>query len=331
MKQTSGTVATSRTKEGRAERAPAPPPPHFTEIISPNPGIDFLRWAPFAIIGTWLFIFAGLVGVWYHGGLNYGIDFAGGTLVQVRFAKPTSVADVRAALGKTNLKEVVVQNVGAAGQEFQVRVLGSGEETEMSDADSVKGGLRDAFGEGTYDVLRVERVGPKVGKDLWRQATLAVLFATLMMGTYIAFRFDLRFGVGAAVALIHDVLFTVAALSIAHMEFDLTTVAGLLTVVGFSVHDTVIISDRIRENMRKLRKESLASLINLSVNETLSRTIITNGTAITVTGALFLLGGSTIHSFAFTLLIGFIVGTYSSIYIASPVVLFMERWRSGSR
>ena len=191
-----------------------------------------------------------------------------------------------------------------AGQEFQVRVLGSGEETEMADADSVKGGLRDAFGEGTYDVLRVERVGPKVGKDLWRQATQAVLFATLIMGTYIAFRFDLRFGVGAAVALIHDVLFTVAALSIAHMEFDLTTVAGLLTVVGFSVHDTVIISDRIRENMRKLRKESLASLINLSVNETLSRTIITNGTAITVTGALFLLGGSTIHSFAFTLLIG---------------------------
>jgi len=284
MKQTSGTVATSRTKEGREERVSAAPPPHFTEIISPNPGIDFLRWAPFAIIGTWLFILAGLAGVWYHGGLNYGIDFAGGTLVQVRFAKPTSVADVRAALGRPDLKEVVVQDVG-----------------------------------------------PKVGKDLWRQATLAVLFATLMMATYIAFRFDLRFGVGAAVALIHDVLFTVAALSIAHMEFDLTTVAGLLTVVGFSVHDTVIISDRIRENLRKLRKESLASLINLSVNETLSRTIITNGTAITVTGALFLLGGSTIHSFAFTLLIGFIVGTYSSIYIASPVVLFMERWRGGSR
>jgi len=236
---------------------------------------------------------------------------------------------VRAALSRPDLKEVIVQDVGGGGKEFQVRVLGSGEETQMADADSVKNSLRDAFGEGTYDVLRVERVGPKVGKDLWRQATLAVLVATIMMGIYIAFRFDLRFGVGAAVALIHDVLFTVAALSLAHMEFDLTTVAGLLTVVGFSVHDTVIISDRIRENLRKLRKENLASLINLSVNETLSRTIITNGTAITVTGALFLLGGSTIHSFAFTLLIGFIVGTYSSIYIASPVVLLMERWRAG--
>jgi len=329
MKQNPGTVAT-RPKAGREERAPTAPP-HFTELISPNPGIDFLRWAPIAIAGTWLFILLGLASVWYHGGLNYGIDFAGGTLVQVRFAKPESVADVRAGLSRADLKEVIVQDVGGGGKEFQIRVLGSGEETEMADADSVKNGLRDAFGEGTYDVLRVERVGPKVGKDLWRQATLAVLVATIMMGIYIAFRFDLRFGVGAAVALIHDVLFTVAALSLAHMEFDLTTVAGLLTVVGFSVHDTVIISDRIRENLRKLRKENLASLINLSVNETLSRTIITNGTAITVTGALFLLGGSTIHSFAFTLLIGFIVGTYSSIYIASPVVLLMERWRAGSR
>ncbi len=329
MKQNSGTVATG-AKAGREERAPAAPP-HFIELISPNPGIDFLRWAPIAIAATWLFILAGLAGVWYHGGLNYGIDFAGGTLVQVRFAKPASVADVRAALSRPDLKEVVVQDVGGGGKEFQIRVLGSGEEAEMADADSVKGGLRDTFGEGTYDVLRVERVGPKVGKDLWRQATLAVLVATTMMGIYIAFRFDVRFGVGAAVALIHDVLFTVAALSLAHMEFDLTTVAGLLTVVGFSVHDTVIISDRIRENLRKLRKENLASLINLSVNETLSRTIITNGTAITVTGALFLLGGSTIHSFAFTLLIGFIVGTYSSIYIASPVVLLMERWRTGTR
>ena len=149
-----------------------------------------------------------------------------------------------------------------------------------------------------------------------------------MMGAYIAFRFDLRFGVGAAVALLHDVLITIAALSIAHMEFDLTTVAGLLTVVGFSVHDTVIISDRIRENIRKMRKESLASIINLSINETLSRTLDherhrDHGDR----RALPPRRQHVIHSFAFTLLIGFIVGTYSSIYIASPVVLFMERRR----
>src|SRR5262249_56649388 len=135
-----------------------------------------------------------------------------------------------------------------SGKEFQIRVVGGGEEADLANADSVKTGLRDRFGEGSYDVLRVERVGPRVGRDLWRQATLAVLVATLMMGAYIAFRFDLRFGVGAAVALIHDLLFTLAALSLAHMEVDLTTVAGLLTVVRFSVHDTVLISDRIPPN-----------------------------------------------------------------------------------
>jgi len=326
MKQPSGT-AVSKSPTARKEQAAPVSPPRFTELIPPNPGIDFLRWAPFAIGATWLFILAGLASIYWHGGLNYGIDFAGGTLVQVRFSENVSIGDVRGALGRADLREVVVQDVGGGGREFQIRVQGGVDESGMGDADSVKTGLRERFGEGSYDVLRVERVGPRVGKDLWRQATLAVLFATLVMGIYIAFRFDLRFGVGAAVALVHDVLFTVAALSIAHMEFDLTTVAGLLTVVGFSVHDTVIISDRIRENLRKLRKERLAPLINLSVNETLSRTIITNGTAIVVTGSLFLLGGSTIHSFAFTLLIGFIVGTYSSIYIASPVVLLMERWR----
>ena len=139
------------------------------------------------------------------------------------------------------------------------------------------------FGEGTYDVLRVETVGPKVGKDLWRQRDPGrARSRPLVMGVYIAFRFDFRFGVGAAVALVHDVLMTLGALSIANMEFDLTTVAALLTVVGYSVHDTVIVSDRIRENMRKMRRESLATIINLSINETLSRTIITSGTAILV-------------------------------------------------
>src|SRR5262249_29156249 len=163
---------------------------------------------------------------------------AGGTLVQARFAQATSVADVRAALVRPDLKEVVVQDVGGGGREVQIRGLGGGGGAGMSEPGSVESRLRGGLGESAEAVVRVERVGPKVGKDLWRQATLAVLFATLMMGTYIAFRFDLRFGVGAAVALIHDVLFTVAALSVAHMEFDLTTVAGLLTVVGFSVHDT---------------------------------------------------------------------------------------------
>jgi preprotein translocase subunit SecF len=221
----------------------------------------------------------------------------------------------------------VVQDVGQGATEFQIRVLGAEQGGSTAVSDAIKNGLKEKFGEGTYDVLRVETVGPKVGKDLWRDATLAVLFATLVMGAYIAVRFDWRFGIGAAVALIHDVLMTLGALSLFNMEFDLSTVAALLTVVGYSVHDTVIVSDRIRENMRKMRRESLATIMNLSINETLSRTLITSGTAILVTAALFVLGGSVIHSFAFALLVGFVVGTYSSIYVASPIVLYLERDR----
>jgi preprotein translocase subunit SecF len=155
---------------------------------------------------------------------------------------------------------------------------------------------------------------------------LAVIFATVLMGIYIAVRFDARFGLGAAVALAHDVLVTVGALVVTQMEFDLTAVAALLTVVGFSVNDTVVISDRIRENMRKRRRDALPAIINDSINETLSRTIITSGTAILVVVVLFLLGGDVIHSFAFSLLVGFVAGVYSSVYVAAPIVLWLERW-----
>ena len=321
MKGERGTMATRQTQA--AEKAPATEH-HFLEILPPGLSIDFVGMRFKMLIASWALILAGLVSIWLHGGLNYGIDFAGGTMVHVKFDHQTPIADLRAALSRPELKEVVVQDVGQGGTEFQVRVLGGVEGGSATVADAIKAGLKDKFGEGSYDVLRVETVGPKVGKDLWRDATLAVLFATLIMAAYIAFRFELRFGVGAAVALVHDVLMTLGALSLANMEFDLTTVAALLTVVGYSVHDTVIVSDRIRENMRKMRRDSLATIINVSINETLSRTLITSGTAILVTAALFVLGGSVIHSFAFALLVGFVVGTYSSIYVASPIVLYLE-------
>ena len=315
-----------RTMTGRsAGRAdvPAPVEHRFLELIPPNLAIDFVGMRFKMLIASWTVILIGLASIYFRGGLNYGIDFVGGTMVQVKFTQPTSAADLRGALARSDLREVVVQDVGRGGLEFQVRVLGA-EQGSSTIADGIKTSLRDKFGEGTYDILRVETVGPKVGRDLWRQATLAVAFATVVMGLYIAFRFEFRFGVGAAVALVHDVLITLGALSIANMEFDLTTVAGLLTVVGYSVHDTVIVSDRIRENMRKKRRESLATIMNESINETLSRTLITSGTAILVTAALFFLGGTVIHSFAFALLVGFIVGTYSSIYVASPIVLYLQ-------
>jgi preprotein translocase subunit SecF len=312
------------TSPARAAEKPAPAERRFFELIPPGLNIDFVGLRFKMLLLSWTLILIGLGSVYLKGGLNYGIDFAGGTMVHVRFAQPTPIGDIRAALARPDLREVVVQDVGKGGQEFQIRVLGAEHGGASSVADAIKTGLRDKFGEGTYDVLRVETVGPKVGKDLWRSATLAVLAATLVMGAYIAFRFEIRFGIGAAIALLHDVLMTIGALSLANMEFDLTTVAALLTVVGYSVHDTVIVSDRIRENMKKMRRESLATIMNVSINETLSRTLITSGTAILVTAALFVLGGSVIHSFAFALLVGFIVGTYSSIYVASPVVLYLE-------
>lgn len=322
MKATKPGTATSRPAAG--ERAVTPP--KFFTLIPANPGIDFVRQAPTMMLVSALFIAVGLVSIWWRG-LNYGIDFSGGTMVQVRFQSATPIGDVRAALEAAGLRGTSVQDVGVEGHEFQIRAQGEGEDAADETANSIRRGLDTKFGEGTYETLRVETVGPKVGRALWRDAGLAVLVATIMMGIYIAFRFDLRFGIGAAAALAHDVLFTIGALSLANMEFDLTTVAALLTIIGFSVNDTVIISDRIRENMRRMRKEDLRTIVNTSINETLSRTLITNTTAVLVVAVLFLFGGDVIHSFAFALLVGFIAGTYSTIYIASPLVLFMERGR----
>lgn len=311
------------TRHARGAAEPAPVAHRFFELIPSGTKIDFVGLRLYMLLFSWTLILIGLAFVYFRG-INLGIDFKGGTMVHVKFAKPTAIGDLRAALARRELNEVIVQDVGKGGDEFQVRVLGAEQGGSSAVADAIKAGLREKFGEGSYDVLRVETVGPKVGKDLGRSATLAVLAATLVMGVYIAFRFEVRFGVGAAIALVHDVLMTVGALAIAKMEFDLTTVAALLTVVGYSVHDTVIVSDRIRENMKKMRRDTFATIINVSINETLSRTLITSGTAILVTAALFVLGGSVIHSFAFALLVGFIVGTYSSIYVASPIVLYLE-------
>lgn len=320
------------------ERKPAPPPrggsrpaPRFFSLIPPNPGIDFIKLAPAMGVVSAIAVLLALGLLVYRGGLNYGIDFTGGTMVEVRFPQATAVGDVRAALAQPDLRGATVQDLGAAHTDFQIRVQGA--ETEMGSAvaDAVRRGLQARFGEGSFDVLRVEAVGPKVGRDLWRRALLAVLASTVVMGAYLWLRFDLAFGIAAAIALLHDVLVTVGALALVHLEFDLTTVAALLTVVGFSVNDTVIISDRIRERRARMRRDPLDVVMNVAINETLSRTVITSGTAVAVTAALFVLGGSVIHGFAFTLLVGFLVGTYSSIFIAAPIVLAIEGRRARRR
>lgn len=293
------------------------------QLIPSNTHFDFVSFRKTALTVS-LIMTAIAIGLILFRGPKLGIDFAGGSLVQVRFKAPTQADKLRESLAAAGFEAVDIQDVGRDGTDFLIRVPMAADDTE-SRTKKVTGALQDSFGADQVEVLRVESVGPRVGEALRGKAIWAVLFSTLMMGVYIWARFEWRYGVGAVIALLHDSIMTIGFLIAFGYEFDLTIVAALLTVVGFSVNDTVIVSDRIRENRRKDRRTSLAELINLSVNETLSRTILTSGTAILVTLALFLLGGPVIHGFAFALLVGFTVGTYSSIFIAAPVVLYFER------
>jgi len=302
------------------------------ELIKPGTKFDFISFRTWAFLASGLMILASIASLIVRGGPNYGIDFTGGSMVQIRFKGHRPIDEVRSALASKGMGEALIQDFtdsfGTAaadqgGSEFLIRLPLAGENTS-DESKRVTEALHGAFDKDSMEIQRVESVGPRVGETLRRQAILAVLFATVMMGAYIWFRFELRFGIGACAALLHDVIITIGALSLLNFEVDLTVVAALLTVVGFSVNDTVIISDRIRENMRKNRRDPLAKIINASINETLSRTIITTGTASLVILALFFLGGNVIHGFAFALLVGFTVGTYSSIYIASPIVLMFE-------
>jgi preprotein translocase subunit SecF len=304
------------------------------ELIKPGTNFDFVGYQRGAYIISGIAVAIALLSLFAFGGPNYGIDFTGGTMVQVRFREATSISDLRSALSSLPLGKVTIQDfsesfgtgMDAGGSEFLIRMPLNEEEMEDT-SKTLTDALEDRFGVDSFQIQRIDMVGPRVGSTLRRQAILAVLFATLMMGLYIWFRFELRFGIGAYAALAHDVIVTLGALSLFNFEVDLTVVAALLTVVGFSVNDTVIISDRIRENMRKSRRIPLSKIINTSVNETLSRTVLTTGTALFVILALFFLGGNVSHGFAFTLLVGFTVGTYSSVFIASPIVLQLETLR----
>jgi preprotein translocase subunit SecF len=305
---------------GRVARSEASGPQRFVEIIPHGTRIDFVGVRSYAVALSAILVLLSVVLWIVKGGPNYGVDFAGGTLLHLRFDAQQRATDVRGLLEKIGQGNAELQDVTGVPGEFLIRITDDG-----TGGEDVAGGaiqaLREATGGEAFEVLRTEMVGPKVGKDLRRKAILAVLASTLMMGIYLTVRFQLRYGAAAAVALAHDVVVTVGALLLFEYEFDLTVVAALLTVVGFSVNDTVIVCDRIRENLRKMRREGLATVANLSINETLSRTVITTGMALLVILALYLLGGSVIHGFAFALLVGFTVGSYSTIFIVTPVVL----------
>ncbi|HZO82580.1 MAG TPA: protein translocase subunit SecF [Candidatus Binataceae bacterium] len=295
------------------------------QLIPPDVNVDFVGKRYFFVALSTAINIAAIV-LLFTVGLNYGVDFVGGSVVQLQFKQATDGSKIRDALRPLGLGEVTVQDFGAASRhQYLVRFEKVKNIGNLGKA--LEAQLDKAYGTGEAQVLRVETVGAKVGRDLRRDGFMAVVFATIFMGIFIAIQFrnvSWSFGAGAVIALIHDVLVVTGALVISRLEFDLTTLAALLTVIGYSVHDTIIVSDRIREDAAKRRREPIAEIMNRAINETLSRTILTSGTAIAVLIALLALGGPILRPPAFTLLVGFITGTYSSIYIAGPVVLFWE-------
>lgn len=295
------------------------------QLIRPDINVDFVGKRYFFVALSTVINLAAIV-LLFTVGLNYGVDFVGGSVVQLQFKQATDGDKIRDALRPLELGEVSVQDFGAAARhQYLVRFEKVRNIGNLGKA--LEGRLDKAYGPGEAKVLRVETVGGKVGHDLRRDGFMAVIFATVFMGIFIAIQFrnvSWSFGAGAVIALVHDVLVVTGALVISRLEFDLTTLAALLTVIGYSVHDTIIVSDRIREDAAKRRREPIAEIMNRAINETLARTLLTSGTAIAVLVALLALGGPILRPPAFTLLVGFITGTYSSIYIAGPVVLFWE-------
>ena len=296
----------------------------FFELIPPDTNINFVGLLRPAIILSLVAVVASLV-LLVVPGPKLGIDFAGGSLVQVRFSSEKQADEVRAAAQGAGLPELDVQDFGTDHRDFLFRVPLSENETGDAVNQRLVDALQKAFPGDQSEILRVEAVGPRVGDELRQKAVLSVILATLLIGLYIWARFEWRFAVGTGAAILHDVIIVVGFLIIFGYEFDLTIVASLLTVVGFSVNDKVVVSDRIRENRHRDQKSPLDRLINTSINETLGRTIVTNGTTFLAALALFLFGGDVLHGFAFAIVVGSIIGTYSSVYISSSTVLLFER------
>ncbi len=253
-------------------------------------------------------------------GLEFGIDFTGGTLIEVGYPAAVDLNDVRNTLAESDLGDAQVQHFGTA-RDVLIRIAPRTESSSAELSDQVFLALQKDVE--AVELRRQEFVGPQVGDELTEQGGLAMLYTLIGILIYVALRFEYRFSVGAVVALVHDVIFTLGFFSLFQIEFDLTVLAALLAVIGYSLNDTIVVFDRIRENFRKMRKGSPAQIMNASINQTLSRTIMTGLTTMLVLIALFLLGGEVIHAFALALLIGVVIGTYSSIFVASTVALAM--------
>ena len=284
--------------------------------------IDFMGKRYIAAVCSGVALLLCLASILFRG-FDFGLDFTGGTVIELGYSQPVEIADVAGPLADNGFPNAIVQYFGSR-TDILIRLppVQEGEAGSAQQSDTVVRVLSQASG-ADIELRRAEFVGPQVGEQLREQGGLAVLFSLIGILIYVAFRFEWRFAVGAVAALVHDVIFTVGMFSIFQIEFDLTVLAAVLAVIGYSLNDTIVIFDRIRENIRKLRKGTVMEICNRSINQTLSRTIITSGTTLLVLLALYFLGGEAIAGFSLALIIGIVVGTYSTIYIATAIAVWL--------
>ena len=288
------------------------------QILKLKETVNFMGYRKFAVVFSIVLMLASIATLAVNK-LNFGLDFTGGTLIEVGFDEAADLTKIRQVLDENNFDDAVVQFYGSS-RDIVIR-LGQREDVKAEMLGNQVLAVLQKSTDQAIDMRRIEFVGASVGDELAEQGGLAMLTALICILIYVAFRFEWRFAVGSVVALFHDVLLTLGLFSLLGLEFDLTVLAAILAVIGYSLNDTIVVSDRIRENFRKIREGGPAEIINISLTQTLSRTFITSITTLLVLGALFFKGGTLIHGFATALLFGVFVGTYSSIYVASAVAL----------
>jgi preprotein translocase subunit SecF len=285
-----------------------------------TPNFNFVKWRRVAMIGSTVANIIAIGAIIY--GMNYGVDFTGGVVIEATYSAPANLDAIRTGLEGAGFKSVQVQNFGSTS-DVMIRLppIAQGS-TVASVQDQVVNVLRSTGPD--VQVKRLESIGPQVGEDLAQQGILAMVFALAMVGLYVTIRFRWKLAVGAIVATLHDVLITAGAFAVFRWQFDLTVLGSILAVLGYSLNDTIVIYDRIRDNFRLMRRGTPEAIVNASVNQTLSRTIITGGTTMLTVVALFLFGGDALWGFALALIIGITVGTYSSVYVASSMALLLN-------
>ena len=291
------------------------------QILQGKSTIEFMSKRKIALVLSMLLIIAS-IGSLFVNGLNFGIDFTGGYLIEAGYESEVDIGPIRAVLAENGFDDARVQHFGTA-KDIMVRIAPREDINKAGLSDNILSILKSNSTQ-NVEMRRVEFVGPQVGEELRDQGGLAMLVALGGILLYVSFRFQFKSAVGAILALIHDVIITVGVFSITQMDFDLSVLAALLAVIGYSLNDTVVVLDRIRETFRTVRKRSPEEILNLSINQTLSRTLMTSLTTLLVLTALFVFGGKVIHGFAFALIIGVLIGTYSSIYVASSTLMAMK-------